>query len=95
MSTCACAQARPRSGPWSGFAKSHPEYVHVDLDFGADKDEKKLVVATEKDENKRAPLAEASTSCGEACPSIIIIESSDKEMEDAFWASVAQSFDEK
>jgi hypothetical protein len=45
------------------FRETHPEYLHAELDFYTDKDEKKRGAAV------------ASTSCGEAGPSIITIDS--------------------
>jgi hypothetical protein len=64
---------------------AHPEYMQVELDFRAEKDEKKKVAAT----------SAMSTSRGEASPSVINVESSHEAMDNAFWEKISQYSDDE
>jgi hypothetical protein len=70
---------------------AHLEHVHADLDFYDDKDMQRAT-ANAKKKNQQATM---STSREEAGPSVITVESSGSELDDAFWEMVAQSSDDE
>jgi hypothetical protein len=50
------------------FREANLKYMQVELDFYAGKNKKKLVVATDKDEKKRAPTSKDPTYHAEVGP---------------------------